>query len=233
MIYAGRVGCKGMVSKIIRVAIADDHAIVRSGLANFLRAFPDVELVGEASNGREILELCPKVQPDVILMDLVMPEMSGVDAIRLIRHQYPQVQILALTSFDDEELVERALEAGAIGYILKNISIHEMVRAIHLAYQGKPILSPEAAQALIHVRLGPGSTHDLKDREIEVLQLMGEGLTNPQIAEHLSLSVATIKFYVSAILKKLEVETRTEAVVKAIEVGLIHRGTSPKHTDGF
>lgn len=203
---------------IIRVIIVDDHAIVRSGLANFLNAFDDLTLVGEADNGQDALRLCAELQPDVVLMDLVMPGMDGIETTRTIRARFAEIPILILTSFGEDHKVQAALQAGAIGYILKNASIHDMAQAIRAAYAGQSTLSPEATQALIraHTQVLDHPV-ELKARELEVLELLTNGLTNPQIAERLSLSVSTIKFYVSSILEKLNVDTRTEAVVWAIE----------------
>lgn len=157
-------------------------------------------------------------------MDLVMPMMDGVAATQAIRQSYPATQVIILTSFHDEDSVQKGLQAGAIGYLLKNASIHDMANAIRAAHQGKATLAPEAAQALIsaHIR-PPAPNFNLKDRELEVLALMVKGMNNPDIAEQLSLSRSTIKFYVSSILSKLNVETRTEAVAIAIEQGLVSR----------
>ena len=205
-------------TRSIRVVIVDDHAIVRSGLANFLRAF---------DNGAGALDLCERLSPDVVLMDLVMPKMGGVEATAAIRQDYPHIQVLILTSFDDENFVQEALRAGAIGYLLKNASIHEMAEAIRSAYAGSSVFSSEATRALIRLHSRTSSPGDeLKEREREVLALLTEGLTNPQIAETLSLSLSTIKFYVSSILEKLDVETRTEAVARAIQYGLVSKHSS-------
>jgi NarL family two-component system response regulator LiaR len=206
---------------VIRVIIVDDHAIVRSGLANFLKAFDDLALVGESASGAEALQLCEQSYPDVVMMDLVMPDMNGVEATRVIRARYPDLPVLILSSFGDEDMVREALQAGATGYLLKNASIHDMARAIRAAHAGQPTLSPEAAQALI--RAHTRTPVELKEREREVLELLARGMTNPQIAEKLSLSVSTIKFYVSSILEKLNVDTRTEAVAWAIQHGMISR----------
>lgn len=209
---------------IIRVMIVDDHNVVREGIAGFLRAFDDFALVGEASNGKEAVTLAEKLQPHVILMDLVMPVMDGVAATYAIREAQPEAQVIILTSFQDEDSVQNGLQAGAIGYLLKNASIHDMANAIRGAYEGKMTLAPEAAQALIKARTRPPAPNfNLKDREIEVLALMVKGMNNPEIAEQLSLSRSTIKFYVSSILSKLSVETRTEAVAIAVERGLVSR----------
>jgi two-component system, NarL family, response regulator LiaR len=206
---------------VIRVIIVDDHAIVRSGLANFLNAFDDLALVGETGSGAEAVDLCQQLHPDVVLMDLVMPDVNGIEATRLIQARFPDLPILILSSFDDEGRVADALEAGAIGYLLKNASIHDMAKAIRAAHEGKPTLSPEATQALIRSHARKSPAYELKAREQEILKLLAEGLTNPQIAEKLSLSVSTVKFYVSSILEKLNVETRTEAVAQAIQHHLI------------
>jgi NarL family two-component system response regulator LiaR len=209
----------------IRIMLVDDHAMLRKGLATFLLAFDDLELVGEAANGLEAVQLCDQVQPDVILMDLVMPEMDGAAAIRAIRERHPAVRMVALTSFQEEELVQGALEAGAIGYLLKNVSAEELAAAIRAAHAGRPTLAPEAAEALVHaVRSAshqPEIGHSLTPREREVLTLMVAGLNNPEIAERLTVSRSTAKFHVSRILSKLGVSNRTEAVALTIQHGLL------------
>jgi NarL family two-component system response regulator LiaR len=206
----------------IRVMIVDDHDMVRRGLSAFLMAMNDLQLVGEARNGREALAICDSARPDVILMDLVMPEMSGAEAAREIRARCPEVQIIALTSFEDKELVQDALRAGAISYLLKNVSADDLAEAIRAAHAGRPTLAPEAAQALIQTAtegLSPGN--ELTPREREVLALMVEGLTNPEIAERLVVSRSTAKAHVSNILSKLGASNRAEAVSLALQRRLV------------
>jgi NarL family two-component system response regulator LiaR len=206
----------------IRVMLVDDHAVVRSGLGAFLMAFDDLELVAEANSGEQALLLCQENRPDVVLMDLVMPGMDGAAATRALRERCPEVQVIALTSFKEQELVQEAMQAGAIGYLLKNVSVDELANAIRAAHEGRPTLAPEAAQALIHATREPEKPHyDLTDREKEVLELMIEGLNNPEIAERLFVSKSTVKFHVSSILSKLGVSSRTEAVAMALQQDLL------------
>jgi len=210
------------VSDPIRVMIVDDHDMVRRGLAAFLKAKSDLALVGEACDGEEALHTCAEVQPDVILMDLVMPRMDGAAATRAIRERHPEVQVIALTSFQERELIQKALQAGAISYLLKNVSVDDLAEAIRAAYAGQPTLAPEAAQALIQaVSEGPPPGDDLTPREHEVLALMVEGLTNPEIAERLSVSRSTARAHVSHILSKLDVSNRAEAIVLALRRKLV------------
>jgi NarL family two-component system response regulator LiaR len=214
-------------SKPIRVMIVDDHVMVRRGLATILRVKADLELVGEASNGKEALEVCERVQPDVILMDLVMPEMGGAAATRVIREQCPQVQVIALTSFQEKDLVQEALQAGAISYLLKNVSADDLAAAIREAHAGRSTLAPEAIQALIQTD-GRNFIRDqdlteifgLTPREREVLALMIAGLSNPEIAERLIVSRSTAKAHVSNILSKLGVSNRAEAIALALQQNL-------------
>ena len=206
----------------IRVMLVDDHAVVRSGLGAFLMAFDDLDLVAEAGGGEEAVRLCEEAEPDVVLMDLVMPGMDGAAATKAIRAKCPHIQVIALTSFKEEELVEGALRAGAIGYLLKNVSADELADAIHAAHAGRPTLAPEAAQALIQSTRKPQSPgYDLTERELEVLALMVEGLSNPEIADRLVVSRSTAKFHVSNVLSKLGVASRTEAVSLALKHHLI------------
>ncbi len=204
-------------SRPIRVMLVDDHAMVRRGLATFLKIFDDMQLVGEAEDGDAAIRLSAKVLPDVILMDMVMPDMDGAAATRAIRQQFPQIQVIALTSFKEGDLVKHALEAGAIGYLLKDVSADELAGAIRAAHAGRATLSPEAAQALVETANQPAAPGlDLTEREREVLALMVEGLNNTQIAGRLTVSSSTIKSHVSNILSKLGVASRTEAVTLAL-----------------
>jgi NarL family two-component system response regulator LiaR len=206
----------------IRVMLVDDHLMVRQGLATFLKVFDDLELAGEAANGLAAVQLCGQLKPDVVLMDMVMPDMDGATATQLIRQRFPQVQVLALTSFKEENLVQNALQAGAIGYLLKDVSADELAQAIRAAHAGRATLSPEAAQALVHAANQPHEPgHDLTERERAVLSLMVEGLNNTQIAERLVVSPSTIKSHVSNILSKLGVTSRSEAVALAVRIKLV------------
>lgn len=208
-------------SQPIRVMLVDDHAMVRRGLATFLKIFDDLQLVGEADSGEAAIRLCAEVLPDVILMDMVLPAMDGAESTRVIRERFPQVQVIALTSFKTGDLVHKALEAGAIGYLLKDVSADELVRAIRAAHEGRATLSPEVAQTLVESANQPRSDPHLTTRELDVLTLMVEGLNNTQIAGKLTVSPSTIKSHVSSILSKLGVASRTEAVTLALRNRII------------
>lgn len=212
---------KNSPSQPIRVMLVDDHTMVRRGLATFLKAFDDLQLAGEAESGEAAIQLCAEILPDVILMDMVMPDMDGAAATSAIRKQYPQIQVIALTSFKEGTLIKKVLEAGAIGYLLKDVSADDLARAIRAAHAGRVTLSPEAAQSLVETaNLPPAPGLDLTEREREVLTLMIEGLNNVQIAGQLTVSPSTIKSHVSNILSKLGVASRTEAVTLALRSGI-------------
>ena len=206
----------------IRVITVDDHEIVRQGMAFLFSPYDDIEVVGVAHDGEEALRLCGEVKPDVLLMDMVMSGTDGVAATRAVRQQYPQVQVLALTSFYDEDLVRRAMQAGAIGYLLKGVPIVELAQAVRAAYAGRPTLAVEAMQALVEAtQSGPKLGDDLSQRELEVLALVVEGLSNDEIAEQLVISPATVKSHVRHIYAKLLVANRAEAAALAVKNNLI------------
>lgn len=206
---------------VIRLMIVDDHQMVRDGLKVFLSIYEDIEVVAEAMNGKQALDLCYKVHPDVILMDIVLPELDGPSTTRRIRDEYPNIRVIALSNFAAEDLVQKMLKAGAIGYLLKDVHPHQLVSAIRDAYEGMSTISSSAAQALIQtsVQLYPQGG-DLTEKEEEVLRLLVEGKPNKEIAEELSLSPGTVRFHVSNILSKLGVSNRTEAVSMALQRGL-------------
>jgi NarL family two-component system response regulator LiaR len=211
-----------MENTCIRILLVDDHAVVRSGLSAFLLAYDDFFLVGECSNGKEAVAMADRENIDVILMDMKMPEMDGPTATKLIREKHPDIQVIALTSFKEDDLVKNALKTGAIGYLLKNVSADDLANAIRSAYHGKTTLAPEAAQVLVRATQEPITpVTSLTDREKEVLALMVEGLRNPEIAQKLVISQSTVKFHVSSILSKLNVGSRTEAVSMAIKQKLV------------
>jgi NarL family two-component system response regulator LiaR len=206
----------------IRVLLVDDHDMVRQGLSVFLHVFDDLELAGEASDGAEAVARCGEVRPDVVLMDLLMPGMDGATATRIIRERYPSIRVIALTSFQDEGLVQQAMQAGAIGYLLKNVTADDLAAAIRSAHAGRPTLSPEAARALIRAASsGPTPGGGLTQRERDVLGLLVKGLSNGEIASRLVVSRSTVKFHVSSILSKMGVASRTEAVAVAIQHRLV------------
>ncbi|HEY94204.1 MAG TPA: response regulator transcription factor [Dehalococcoidia bacterium] len=209
-------------SGFIRVIIVDDHTVVRSGLGAVLDTSEGMELVGEAGDGEEAVKICESLQPDVVLMDLQMPKMGGVEATRIIHEKWPQIHIIALTSYKEKEYVEGVLKAGATSYLLKNVSAEELVSAINKVVLDQPSLSPEAAQVLIQTvneRSQPGI--DLTEREREILALMVDGKSNSEISESIFITQATVKYHVSNILSKLGVTSRTEAVVIAIKNNLV------------
>ncbi len=190
-------------------------------LYHFLKNKSDIEVVGEARDGKDAMLLCDQLRPDIVLMDLIMPELGGVAATHLVHKNWPEIQVIALTSFQDKELVQDALQAGAISYLLKNISGDDLADAIRAAYAGRPTLSPEAVQSLIRRDEVETLGRDLTRREREVLGLMAKGLNNPEIAEKIFVSRATVKVHVSNILSKLNVSNRAEAISLAIKHKLI------------
>jgi NarL family two-component system response regulator LiaR len=206
----------------IAVMIVDDHTVVRHGIRFSLLAFDDIELVGEAEGGEEALRLCNEVQPDVILMDMLMPGMDGAATTRAILERHPGVRVIALTSFEEGDLVEEALQAGAISYMLKDTAIDELADAIRLARAGQSTLAPAAAQALAQAAVRPPEQDfDLTQRQLEVLALIVKGSSNAEIAERLTISLATARFHVSTILSKLGATNRAEAAALAVKYRLI------------
>jgi NarL family two-component system response regulator LiaR len=210
------------MSEPIRVLIADDHLMVRSGVAMFLNALPDIELVGQAANGQEAVSLCQSLDPQVVLMDLMMPEMDGVEATHCILEIKPHIRIIALTSFKEDNLIYAAIKAGVVGYLLKDCTIEELAGAIRDARAGRTAISQEMMRAALRVAETPAAPHyHLSERERGVLQLIARGLSNRQIAGELTLSESTIKFHISNILSKLSVATRAEAVALAMQHKLV------------
>jgi NarL family two-component system response regulator LiaR len=210
------------VQQPIRVMIADDHLMVRKGLATLLKVFDDLVIAGEAENGIRAVEICAKENPDVVLMDMVMPEMDGQTATQMIHKQFPKVRIIALTSFSDGKMIKGMLQAGAIGYLLKDVSADDLANAIRQAYAGKSILSADSMQMLMAENgKGPQPGQDLTARERDVLKLMVKGFSNTRIATELVLSPSTVKSHVSSILSKLHVFSRSEAVALAVREKIV------------
>jgi NarL family two-component system response regulator LiaR len=206
----------------IRILLVDDHAVVRSGLSKFLLVNKDMELVAEASDGAEAIQLAGLRKPDVVLMDLMMPGIDGISATREIHQKYPQIKVIALTSFSEQNMVQGALQAGAVGYLQKNVTAAELANAIRSAYAGRMTLSPEAAQALAQsVTQSHLPGNELTERERDVLRCMVEGLNNNEISEKLVISLGTVKFHISNIFQKLGAGSRVEAVKMAIEQKIV------------
>lgn len=214
-------------TETIRVMLVDDHGMVRRGLAAFLKIHQDLVLVGEADCGREAITVCEQVQPDVILMDLVMPEMDGIEAISRITSIHPDIRILVMTSFATDDKVFPAIKAGALGYLLKDSAPEELIDAIRQVYRGEPSLHPKIALKMLQEISQPASsdkvqlTEDpLTEREADVLTLVARGLSNQEIAKELVISEATVRTHVSRILSKLHLASRTQAALYALRQGL-------------
>ncbi len=207
-----------MQQRTIRVLCVDDHPLVRKGIASILATEADVQLVAEAGNGREAVEQFRRHQPDVTLMDLRMPEMNGIEATRAIRAEFPDAKIIALTSYDGDQDIFRALEAGIRGYLLKEMVHTEVLRAIRAVYAGKRLLPPEVVERMSE----PLPRAALTDREIEVLTLVAKGLSNKEVADQLGTASGTVKMHIQNILGKLGASDRTHAVTIALQRGIIH-----------
>ncbi|GER83756.1 MAG: response regulator transcription factor [Thermogemmatispora sp.] len=206
---------------MIRVLIADDHKVVRQGLRLFLRMDPEIEIVGEAANGAEAVELARQLMPDVVLMDILMPVMDGIAATAAIRKELPEIEVLGLTSVLDEKTIVEIMRAGAIGYLLKDLDGEELCRSLHAAAAGQVQLAPSALTHLMHELRGQDQVEKLTEREKQVLQLVGQGQSNKEIARSLRLREETVKTHVSNILHKLGVQSRTQAVLYAMRNGLM------------
>ena len=209
----------------IRVVLADDHAVVRKGVREFLEDEPDIEVVGEASDGQQAVELAVALQPDVIVMDVAMPEVTGVEATKRIRSLAPAVRILALTAYDDEPYVFGLLDAGVTGYVLKTAESREIVRAVRATAAGQSVLDPTVATRVVARTRQPAAiTEALTERELEILRLAARGLTNKQIGARLDISDRTVQNHLANVYTKLEVASRTEAVTVALQRGMIRLG---------
>lgn len=207
----------------IRVLLVDDHAVVRQGLRMFLELDTEIEIIGEAGNGIEALARIEELSPHVVLMDLMMPEMGGIEAIGQCRVRFPEVEVIALTSVLEDRSVVQAVKEGASGYLLKNTEAEALCRAIKAAAQGKIQLSPEAAERLTRSFRAPDPVGRLSERELEVLKLLAQGASNKEIAEQLTLAEKTVKTHVSAVLTKLGLKSRTQAAIHAWQTGLVRQ----------
>jgi DNA-binding NarL/FixJ family response regulator len=210
----------------IRILLVDDHAVVRQGLRMFLSMDPELEIVGEAGNGIEALKKIEELSPQVVLMDLMMPEMGGIEAIGQCRIRFPEVEVIALTSVLEDRSVVQAVKEGATGYLLKNTEADDLCVAIKAAAQGKIQLSPEASKRLMKSFQSPDPVEDLSERELEVLKLIAQGSSNKEIADHLTVTEKTIKTHVSAVLTKLGLKSRTQAAIHAWQTGLVQHMAS-------
>lgn len=214
----------------IKVMIVDDHDMVRMGLKTYLMQDPGFEVIAEAGDGREAVEMLerglPEGLPDIILMDLMMPEMNGAEATREVRNRFPDMKIVILTSFLEDDLVVQAVEAGAVSYVLKTVSAEELIYALQGAYRGMPVMTGEVAQALtrgLRQRTVQGDDSGMTEREKEVLLLIAEGKSNKDIAEELHISIKTVKTHVSNLLMKCELEDRTQLAIYAHRQGWVGR----------
>lgn len=213
----------------VRLLIAEDHAVVRQGLRMFLRLDDDIEVIGEAVDGREAVELAHRLRPDVVVMDLLMPVMDGISATAAIRNDLPDVEVIALTSFLEDHLVTEALRAGAIGYLLKDTDADSLRQAVRAAHSGQVYLSHTAADRLVRESDAPQSSQQLTKREVDVLVLLARGRSNKEIARELSIGQQTVKTYVGNIFSKLNVSSRTQAALHAVRTGLVSSHELAQH----
>ena len=211
-----------VISHPVKILVVDDHPMIRRGIASLINASDGLECVAEAVDGIEALEVCARTAVDIVLMDMIMPRMDGASATQAIRAKHPNVRVLILTSFYEQDQVQNAMRAGAMGYMLKTASADELVGAIRAAHAGQRTLAPEATEALVQATHPVGL--NLTERERRILELLSEGLSNQDIADRLSITLATVKFHVTNILSKLDVSSRTEAVLLALKHKLV---TSP------
>jgi two-component system, NarL family, response regulator LiaR len=203
----------------VKILVVDDHPMIRRGIASLIRASEGLECVAEASDGQEALEICGQMSVDIVLMDMIMPRMDGASATLAIRAKHPNVRVLILSSFYEQDQVQNAMRAGAMGYLLKTASADELVAAIRAAHAGQRTLAPEATEALVQATSPVGT--NLTERERRILELLSEGLSNQDIADRLSITLATVKFHVTNVLSKLNVNSRTEAVLLALKHRLV------------
>jgi DNA-binding NarL/FixJ family response regulator len=208
---------------VIRVVVADDHAVVRAGLAQVIDTAADVELVGTAANGAEALEVCRRERPDVVLMDLSMPQLDGVAATRQLASAHPEIRVVVLTSFSDRERILDALDAGATGYLLKDAEPAELLAGVRAASRGESPLAPRAASTVLRARIERRAADELSERELEVLALVGAGLPNKLIARRLEISEKTVKNHLTSIFRALDVDDRTQAALWAQRHGIVDR----------
>jgi len=208
----------------IKIVIVDDHSVVRQGLRMFLNLEPTFEIVGEAADGKEALKIIAESRPDVVLMDILMPGMDGIQATEIIKKDYPEVEVVALTSVLEDSAIVAAIRAGAIGYLLKDTEADELIRAIKAAASGQVQLSPKAADRLVREVRAPDNPEKLTTRETEVLRLLAEGKANKEIAVSLNISETTVKSHVSNVLMKLGLTSRTQAALYALRIGLVPGG---------
>lgn len=231
----GKQGVMGNIMEKIKILIADDHTVLRQGTRKLLEQESDLKVVAEAGDGEEALKLAAELMPDVILMDIAMPKMDGITATKRIKAEYPDINVLILSAYDDDQFVFRLLQAGAAGYLLKNVHSQELIAAVRAVAQGESVLHPTIARKVLN-RFVPTSSKSsdkqtyggLSEREMEFLKLMTRGLSNKEMADNLCISIRTVQGHLRQIFKKLGVSSRTEAVVYALKEGLVTLDNTPR-----